>query len=177
MRKLVLLTWLLTAGAASAQDMPLSQVLVEGETWKEVTLPDAKPSLLAGDAKGGLVIVHSGDRLLRWADGKVMPHGKRPAPIAGLCIGKDGGLYTSVPKQKAIVFQPEKGSPGSLFEEAVARDVAVSTAGKVYFIDPVNKAVHLLGRTKPVATDLGDPAGLAFWKDGGTLVVGDAAGK
>jgi enterochelin esterase family protein len=177
MRRLVFLLWLLPAGAAAGQDMPLSQVLIDGEGWKEVRLPDVKPSALAADGKGRLILVDSGDRLVRWADGKTTTYGKRPSAVAGLCFGKDGGLYTSVPKQKAIVFQGQTGGPGSLFDEAVARDVAVSPAGKVYFIDPVKKAVFLLGRKDPVATEIGDPAGLAFWKDGGTLVVGDAAGK
>src|SRR5258705_13997857 len=58
-----------------------------------------------------------------------------------------------------------------------ARTIAVPPAGKTYYVDAKEKAVFLVGRDKPVAADVGDPSGLAFWKDGGTLVVGDAAGK
>ena len=58
-----------------------------------------------------------------------------------------------------------------------ALDLAISSEGKIYYVDTEQKAVFLVGRNEPVAENLGEPACLAFWKDGGTLVVGDSAGK
>jgi sugar lactone lactonase YvrE len=53
---------------------------------------------------------------------------------------------------------------------------ANSPSGKLRFsIDTKTKT--LLFGDKPVTTGIAEPSGIIFWKDGGTLVVGDAAGK
>lgn len=169
MRQIAPLACLLFAAAALGQDMPLSQVLIDGEGWAAVTLPEgAKPSALAAGPKGTLFVA-DGPRVLAVADGKAAVHATHASPVAGL-HSHDGTLYVSLPKDGRVVGP-------KVAAEVHARDVAVSGTSKTYYIDPSKKAVYLVGRAEPVAEGIAEPAGLAFWRDGSTLVVGDAAGK
>jgi gluconolactonase len=186
MRKLVVLALLLFAGAAIAQDMPLSQVLIDGEGWHEFKgkLPETMPVGLTSDGKGNLFASLAGS--IRSAGiFKVEPGGKVDATPAGntktnyecLCFDREGRLHAASGFGTQIVRFDEKGQGKRLDPEIDGSVVAVSPAGKVYYVDPKKHAVFLSGKKEPVAGDVGRPSCMAFWKDGGTLVVGDSAGK
>jgi enterochelin esterase family protein len=111
--------------------------------------------------------------------------------VRGLCVGGDNRLYASQPGARRIVVFGDRGEEFDLDSKDVpeglavkvrpgkveAHDLAISPSGQLYYIDPRRKAVCLAGRSKPVADGFSAPAGLVFWRDGGTLVVGEAAGK
>jgi gluconolactonase len=176
MRKLVILAWLLFAGAMAAQDMPLSQVLIDGEGWKEVKqLSDEKLGPIAADPKGNLFVSVSGGVLQLDTKGETEAIVKCAHQAA--CVDGQGRLYTRVAGGSTLSRwdSDDKFDPIKLPKQT--SDVAYSPAGKLYYVDRETKAVMLHGRKEPVAEKIGDPAGLAFWKDGGSLVVGDSAGK
>ena len=172
---------LVLATAARGQDMPLSQILIPGETWHEVKLPTGKPAVLAADGKGRVYLA-DGDRgpiLRREVDGKVTTFARPSAPVRGLSFTGDNRLCATMPEGNRIVAYDEKGRELVLGSLTVGRgrDLAVSPSGEVFYIDPKRKAVFRFGDEKPVAEGLAEPAGLAFWRGGGTLIVGDGAGK
>lgn len=180
MRKLVLLAWLLSAGAAVGQDVPLSQVLIDGEEWKEVKLPRGTPEALAGAAGGQLFVAFAGEsaQLLSLGKGGEVTEVTKPSSrINSLAFDAKGELYTSLPREPHVSARDLRQRQTRLVARAEARGIAVSPAGKVYYVDAKKKAVFLVGKEQPVAEDVGDPSGLVFWKDGSTLVVGDGAGK
>ena len=104
-KRLAILAALALAGPAAAQDMPLSQILIDGEGWRPV-----EPST--------------------------------PVPHAGnTLVAREGREYRVVPEERAV-----------------------------YLVGPG-------GAKRKVADGIAEPRGLVLWADGGTLVVGDAAGK
>src|SRR5262249_21620474 len=60
---------LLTAATSSAQDIPLSKILVEGEGWHLVAKDRAQVTYLDGH-KSGLVIYQGNPTAFLWPDGK-----------------------------------------------------------------------------------------------------------
>jgi enterochelin esterase family protein len=173
MRRVALLAWLLFAGAALGQDMPLSQVLIDGEGWKEVKVGRELVGPLAADHKGNLFFSESGGTNRLDTEGKTEVIVKCAHHAA--CVDGKGRLYTRVENGRAVYLHGDNHDPIELPKQT--GDIAYSPAGKLYYVDRETKAVMLHGRKEPVAEKTGDPAGLAFWKDGGTLVVGDSAGN
>jgi gluconolactonase len=172
MRKIVILAWLLFAVAAVGQDMPLSQVLMDGEGWKEVKVDRDKPvGLLVADHKGHLWVSGSGGTVQLNTKGETERIIKCAHQAA--CVDGKGRVYTRMEGGSTL----RADNIDSIELPKQTGDVAYSPAGKLYYVDHETKAVMLHGRKEPVAEKIGDPAGLAFWKDGGTLVVGDSAGK
>src|SRR5262245_47921323 len=154
--------------------MRLSQVLIQGENWREVKLTQGKPAALAGDARGNLFVTEAQGKRIWKVDkeGKAKVFVKASSVIGRVCRGDDGKLYAALPGDKRIIVFDEKGSESSVAEKVRADDLAVAPSGKVYFLDASKKSVFVVGRKEPVAEDLDESGGLVFWKDGGTLVVG-----
>lgn len=188
MRRIVVIISLVLAATASGQDMPLSQVLIDGEGWKEVKLLlIPKPTALAVAGDGELLIAEQSSSSIWSVMSKLgLARGKpwtvQSSPGA-FVSGRDNNLFVCHSASGEIVEYPGPGGftksrkLGGLSKDANPTDIAVSPTGKVYFIDSKKKAVFFVSRKEPVATDIGDPAGIVFWKGGGTLVVGDSAGK
>jgi sugar lactone lactonase YvrE len=172
---------LLAARPAAAQDMPLTQVLLPGEGWQAVEGEHQSAASLAGDREGNVYIADpKGKQILR-----IAPTGGKPAhllrtgaAVHGLGLGPTGTLYACQPEARRLV--KIDGEEKVLAEGLAVQDVAVTAGGDCYCTVPAEKAVYFIGddgTRRRVDTGIAAPAGITFWADQGTLVVGDAEGK
>lgn len=170
---------LLLTSRAFAQDMPLSQVLIDGENWREVAGGYKSIQGLAADRDGNIYIADPQskriDRL--GSDGKVSRFAEGAAH--GLFVAADGKLYACQPEQRRIVAFDDKGKETAVAEDIAAHDLVVTSAGSIYCTAPSEHAVYLVdgGKKRKVDESIMAPSGVTLWPDQGTLVVGDAAGK
>ena len=168
----------------AAQDMPLSQILVEDAGWELVVegyeftdglTTYAEGNLYFSDVKGGNAVFKVD------LEGKVSEFIPNAAGISGLKWGADGRLYACVSKeQRVVVFDKDKAVT-ELAKEVRPNDLVVTHDGNLYFtmtptseirrIDPAGKM------TIVSAGVVGKPNGIALSRDQGTLAVSDHGGK
>ncbi|MBY0522244.1 MAG: SMP-30/gluconolactonase/LRE family protein [Gemmataceae bacterium] len=183
---------LCSTAPAFAQDMPLSQVLIDGEGWKLISKDFRAISSLAVDRAGDIYVADPDSKVIRLQpDGKVAvtmgPKETRAVVVAPcrvvngqeslLCaVNKDGNgtieAFTSASSDKGgISYQVAK--------DLVVQSFVVAKNGTVYCTVPGEQVVYALskGEKRKVAEGIGKPTGLALLPDGGTLIVADAAGK
>ncbi len=169
---------------ASAQDMPLSQVIIDDEGWEVAVdgfefgdglCTDAEGNLYFSDVKGGTAVY------------KVDLEGNRSefisdAPgISGLQWGSDGRLYACVAKEQRVVVFDAEGKEVELVAGVKPNDLVVTHDGNLYFtmtptqeirrIDPTGKMTVV---SQGVVTK---PNGITLSRDQGTLAVSDHGGK
>ncbi|HTU18807.1 MAG TPA: SMP-30/gluconolactonase/LRE family protein [Gemmataceae bacterium] len=166
---------------AAAQDMPLSLVLLPGETWQLV--PGDSPTVadLAGGPNGDVYLAHHEgqqiDRIDR--EGKRHAFARPSAPVKGLACAPDGRLYACQPLKKRIIALDAKGQESVLVEDLPAQYLAVTRNGSIYATVPTENAIYRMGRDgKKQRVDQSTPTalGVTLWRDQGTLVVGDMEG-
>ena len=196
MRRCVVCLFVLAA-TASAQDMPLSQVLISGEGWRAVE-GKSNVTCVAADGEGKLYIAHSdaGGIDTLWK-GKRAPFSKSKWTVTAMGWEPNGSLLTltgnSLSRQtpgaeakeirsdvygfalspKGGIYFTKRGRGPGRFPEMVRRDLET---GSLVPVGRPGPEVFLLGQDKPVAEGLVRPTALAFWRDGGTLVVGESDG-
>ena len=175
-------------------DMPLSQVLIPGEGWHEVEVEIKGNPIgmraVTVDGEGNLLIAH---KKAVWALKKGGPEQVAKCGsglVTAICRSPEGTLYTIEYHERSPWFTLYRLAPAEEAKKIVdgAMDVAISQNGDIYYPaeDPsimqfghspnVKRSLYRVGRVKPVVRDIGSAAGLAFWRDGGTLVVGDSDG-
>ena len=176
-----------SAGDKRAQiggDMPLSQILVEGETWQLVAedigfadgpTTDADGAFYFCDLKANAIFKIASDGVkTKIAD----------EPGSGLKWGSDGRLYACQGSKKRLVALDLKAAPPAvevLAEDVQPNDLAVSARGHIYFTDTGKKQVVFVDaktHEKRVAdTGIAAPNGLALSPDQGTLAVSEYGGE
>jgi hypothetical protein len=139
---------------ALAQDMPLSQILIDGEGWKKVAEP-------GGRGPGRMVATHSpgGSTVFRWT------------PESGRFLeAKQAG--TPQPFAAYAPLRTKRGEKGitvtGLATDRDGRIYAATDIG-VQVFDPTGRLCGVLTPAAP-----GRPENLAFEGDALTLWVGDA---
>jgi sugar lactone lactonase YvrE/enterochelin esterase-like enzyme len=166
-------------------DMPLSQILVEGDGWQVVAdglnfadgpTTDAAGNLYFCDMRGTPPVI--------W---RISPTGQKTKLIegtsaSGLKFGPDGRLYACVGKEKALVaFELPGGAKTVLAENVQPNDLVVTSKGYIYFTETGKHQVTFVNaKTKEVrAADVGitAPNGIALSPDQGTLIVSDYGGE
>lgn len=173
---------LATAATASAQDMPLTQVLLPGEGWQGAGVDCKSAGGLAGDGRGNVYVADPGGKQV-WRidkDGKASVFAKTPSAPHGLSVAADGRLFAAEPDAKEVVVYDADGKQAAEYRDVAAEHLAVTKAGEVYCTVPDEKAVYLIdrdGKKRKVASDFVSPGPLALSSDGGTLVVGDSGDK
>lgn len=104
-------------GFLSAQDMPLSQVLIDGEDWEVAVEGFEFTDGLSTDAEGNLYFsdVKGGDAVFKVdLDGNVSKFVKDAPGISGLQWGADGNLYACVAREQRVVrFSKTARKPNS----------------------------------------------------------------
>ena len=174
----------LLAGIGKAQDMPLSQVLIEGENWEVAAegfnfadglSTNADGNLYFSDVKGGTA-VYKVD-----LDGRMTEFIKDAPGISGLQWGSDGRLYACVAREQRVVVFDADGKETELVNEVRPNDLVVTHDGNLYFtmtptseirrIDPSGKMSVV---SEGVVTK---PNGITLSRDQGTLAVSDHGGK
>ena len=173
------------AAIANAQDMPLSQVLIEGEGWQRVSSGHAFTDGCAADAYGNFYFsdVARGESILKVSmDGKVSTFVPKAPKISAMQFGPDGRLYAcQVGKFARIVAFDREGRASVIANDVKPNDLVVTHEGEIYFTETSKQQVTHIpkgGEPRSAATGVSKPNGIALTPGQGTLVasnVGKAA--
>ena len=171
------------ASTALSQDMPLSDVLIEGHGWELVADGYKFTEGPAVDADGNGFFVDVPNQLalkLDHASGKGSTFSEGNGATSGLMFGADGKLYGSQNRDRRIVVFDEAGKMQVVADDLGANDLVVASNGNIYCTDPKEHQVWLVrpnGQKQVVAKDIASPNGIILWPHEGTLVVADSAGE
>jgi sugar lactone lactonase YvrE len=173
---------LVLAAPVLAQDMPLSEVLVPGETWHVVAEDCKSVHGLAADRDGNVYIADAENKHLTriGIDGHVKGVTMNEPGLYGLALGPDDRLYATQPAKRRIVAREADGKLAVVATDVAAYDLVVTRNGTIYCTVQDENAVFLVspgGKKESGASGLTAPAGLTLWPDQGTLVAGQANGN
>lgn len=177
-RRMLVVACLISAvSSVSAQDMPLSQVLIEGENWQLVAEGYKFTEAPAIDQDGSVYFVDVPESLILkiGADGKPVVWARDTGNASGLMFGPEGRLYACQSGSKKVVWYDRDARPTVIAEEIAGNDIMVDRKGGVYVTDMGGNQVWYVapdGSKRVVASGF-KPNGLTLWQDGGTLVVAD----
>ena len=167
----------LCASSAWAQDMPLSQVLIDGQGWELLAEGYKFTEGPAVDRDGAVYFVDVPESVIL----KVV-EGSQPVVWAtdtgkasGLMFGPEGKLYACQSESKKIVWYDRGAKPTVIAEGIAGNDIVVDSKGGVYVTDMGGNQVWYVSAegTKRVVASGFKPNGVTLWPDGGTLVVAD----
>ena len=161
-----------------AQDMPLTQVLIDGQDWELLSEGHKFTEGPAVDAQGNVYFTDIPNNKIHRidVDGKVSVFAENTARTNGLMFGPDGRLYGCRNGDKKIVAYNKDGSFDIIADGVNSNDLVVGSNGAIYFTDPGNEQVWYLspqGEKRVVATGF-RPNGIIMWSGEGTLVVTDS---
>lgn len=161
----------------SAQDMPLSQVLIDGEGWQLVAEGYKFTEAPAVDSAGTVYFVDVPDSVILkiGADGKAAVWARDTGKASGLMFGPEGRLYACQSESKKVVWYDQDAKATVIAEDIPGNDIMVDRKGGVYVTDMGGNQVWYVApdRSKRVVASGFKPNGLTLWPDGGTLVVAD----
>jgi hypothetical protein len=186
MRRLSCVVVLLVGGLCQAQDVALSDILIDGEGWKPFFKDCKSIGDIATSRQGPTLIVSDPDERKVWAlssDGK-------PAPIVGL-KGATGlcsagrAIVACNPERKAILARPNDSDLDvTRIELDIAADNVVLSregfyltsqkSGALYFQRTSRDSIAPNPRGPQMLCEVKDPVGLVLWPDQSTLVVSEA---
>ncbi len=183
---LCLLGWTASASRSSAQDMPLSMLLIEGEGWQlvadklgaaDAAFSDAAGNFYFSDMRSAAGIYKIG------LDGKVAPllQSTNAARISGMKFAPDGRLYGCRGATKQLLaFEVPSGAMTVLAEDVQPNDLVVTHKGHIYFTETGKHQVTFVnpktGEKKAVDVGITAPNGITLSADQGMLAVSDYRG-
>lgn len=174
----------LMATNLAAQDLPLKDLLIEGEGWKLVGEGYKFTEGPAVDDQGNVFFVDVPESKIYKIDVK-----QSRAPevyvadsfrASGLMFGGDGKLYGTCGGNRSITVFDSTLKSTLVCGDCDVNDLCVSKTNHVYYTDPKNHQVwHVApgGKKQPVDTGIDFPNGIILWPDERTLVVSDHTGK
>lgn len=175
---------------ASAQDMPLTQVLIEGEDWELVSEGHEFVDGFTADAEGNFYFtdVKAGSTINRISpDGKVDVVARDAPRVSGLQFGPDGRLYACQGGTfgRIVAFDLKRQQMEVIAEGVKPNDLVVTRQGHIYFTEtPKKQVTHIAPGGKPMPADVAGntdgaqrPNGIALTPDQGTLAVSDHGGR
>ncbi|MEX2214485.1 MAG: SMP-30/gluconolactonase/LRE family protein [Phycisphaeraceae bacterium] len=168
---------LLTA-TARAQDMPFTQVLIDGEDWQLVGQGYKFTEGPSVNAKGEVFFTDVPSDKIYKVDlqGKVTVFVDNAARPSGTMFRKDGRLIANRGSEKKIVAYKPDGSFDVIAQDVNCNDLVVASTGDIYVTDVPNKSIiHIspAGEKRVVASGW-RPNGLTLWPDEATLVITDS---
>lgn len=174
----LLLTVLMSAVSLLAQDMPLSQVLIDGEGWKLVSEGHQFTEGPAADADGNVFFVDVPKSQIFRIDaesGDVQLFAENTGKASGLAFSADGKLFACQMEAKKLVWYDREAKPHDVTADIGVNDIAVDRDGGVFVTDMGGKQLWYVSPDgkKNIAAKGFMPNGLTFWPDGKTLVVAD----
>ncbi len=157
---------------------PDSDWQVVGQGYGQAVAPavDKDGTLFFADAKGGKIYKLG-------PDGKPVVFQDYMAGVTGMMFGPDGRLYVAV-KKSILAFNPQ-GSQSVIASGIEARDVAVTSTGRIYYTDPGSQRVWLLDGDKKrrvafqstPGANINAPMGVHLSPDEHLLDVSDRDGR
>ncbi len=167
--------FLILPAALGAQDMPLSQVLLEGQDWELVSEGHGYTEGPAVDAQGQIYFsdVKRSKIYKVDLDGEVMLFVENSGRTNGLMFGADGLLYGCRMGDRQIVAYKPDGTHDVIASDVDSNDIAVTKSGSLYFSEPKAKRIWFLpkgGQPKVVAEEIA-LNGLILWEQDETLVT------
>ncbi len=170
--------FLLVTQAASAQDLALNTVLIDGQGWELVSEGHKFTEGPAPDLKGQVYFTDIPESKIHKIDleGKVSVFVENSQKTNGLMFGPEGKLYGCQSGARKIVAFDDKGQAETLADDVDSNDLVVTRTGAVFFTDPKGGRVWYISpqREKRVVAEGLKPNGIILWADQGTLVVTDA---
>lgn len=168
---------ILHPASARGQDMPLGNVLIEGQGWELVGEGYKFTEGPAADAAGNVYFSDIPNNRIHKVglDGKVTVFAENTQAANGLMVGPDGRLYACQNGAKKIVAYDAKGVAATIAENVASNDLVVNRAGGIYFTDPAGGKVFYIkagGQPVVVASEV-RPNGVILTPDQGTLVITD----
>ena len=168
----------LRGGFAAAQDMPLTQVLIDGEDWQLLADGFKFTEGPAADAQGNVCFTDIPNNRIHRIDleGKVTVFAEQTAKTNGLMFGADGLLYGCRNGEKKIVAYQPNGSFETIVDDVECNDLVVASDGSIWFTDPANRRVWYVSpdHEKRVVVEGFRPNGVILSAGQGSLVVTDS---
>jgi sugar lactone lactonase YvrE len=168
---------------AAAQDVPLSQILIEGEGWQQVGEGFQFTEGPAVDRDGNFYFVDVPASKIFKLDMKtreIRLFAENTGKASGLAFGTGGRLFACQNGGRAIVAYDSEGKPTPICDDIDVNDLVVTKDNHIYVTDPKNHRIwHVDPAGKKTVADEGieRPNGIALWPDGRTLIVADSAGE
>ena len=184
----------LTAGNL-AGDEALSKVLPGEGTWEVLPGDYAFTDAACGDAEGNFYFSDLPNAILYRVipDGQVTPWLEHGPKISGIKFGPDGRLYAATQgtlggakdeRKKIVAIEPATRQVSDIATDVEPNDLAVSTAGWVYFTDTgagqvllVPTSARSLSRPRVAAGGINKPNGIALSPDQKFLLVSEYGGS
>ncbi len=178
----LLLLWSGTSNPLNAQDLPISQIMIDGESWELVAEGYQFTEGPAVNDAGEVFFTDVPASKIYKVDlqGKVTLFSDQANKTAGLMFGADGKLYGTSIGGKAIVQFAADGTPTSMAEDVNCNDLVVLADGHIFFTDHVDGKVWNVSpdrKLKEVASGITFPNGIIVWPDQKQLVVSDMKGE
>lgn len=163
--------------AVFAQDMPLSQVLIDGEDWELIGEGYQFTEGPAVNRAGEVYFTDvRGNTIYRIGlDQQVSIFDDQAGGTSGMMFGADDRLYACRNREKKIVAYNADGSLDVLVEGIGCNDMLVTSDGGIYWTDPRTEKVWYRspdGDVRAVIEGL-RTNGIILWPHEGTLVVTD----
>jgi enterochelin esterase family protein len=185
-RSLSFLLLLILTVPVAAQDMPLSQILIDGEGWKPVEGPFKAIRGLCADKDCNVFAIQAADPPLVHIEttgkAKALESIGLGEDVSGLALQQARTLTFLQPKLQMLASFPPGPSILKQTKLGIAgHDLAVAADKGIYCTVPGEGAVYLVnqqdGSKRKVADGITKPTAVVLSADQGTLVVGDAGGK
>ncbi|HEY2250663.1 MAG TPA: SMP-30/gluconolactonase/LRE family protein [Planctomycetaceae bacterium] len=175
----VLFLLLLAPSLASAQDMSVSGVLIDGQGWQLISEGYKFTEGPAADAEGQVFFTDIPNNRIHkiGLDDKVSVFAEATANTNGLMFGPDGLLYGCRNGDKRIVAYDKDAKMQTIAEDLTSNDLVVAGDGGIYVSDPPGGKIWYINskREKKMVAEGLRPNGVILWPDQGTLVVTDGA--
>ncbi len=166
------------AGTSLAQDMAVTQVIIEGQSWELLGEGYKFTEGPAADAQGNVFFTDIPNSRIHKIDtaGKVTVFAENTAKTNGLMFGSDGLLYGCRNGDRKIVTYKADASFGTVADEIDSNDLVIAANGGIYVTDPPGQRVWYISkdRQKRVVAEGFRPNGVTLWPKGETLVVTDS---
>ena len=163
---------------AQSQDMPLTQVLIDGEEWELLAEGFRFTEGPAVSKTGNVFFTDPPNNSIHWIglDGKVSLVTDQSGRTSGLMMGPDERLYGCSREARQIVAWTTDGTKSVIANVPDCNDLVVSSSGAIWFTDPSSQQVRYIspdGKQSVVAEGF-RPNGITLWPDESTLVVTDS---